>query len=66
MRLRISYPSQLDERTIQLAEEVGFEPTGVVNSQMLSRQRRYDHFGTPPYKNSLTSCLGREITLFRE
>ena len=33
-----------------LAEEVGFEPTGVVNSQMLSRQRRYDHFGTPPYK----------------
>jgi hypothetical protein len=49
-----------------LAEEVGFEPTRVISSQMLSRQRRYDRFGTPPYKNSLTSCLGREITLFRE
>lgn len=31
-----------------MATGVGFEPTGVVSSQKLSRLRRYDHFGTLP------------------
>ena len=30
-----------------MAEEVGFEPTGL-SSQQISSLRRYDHFGIPP------------------
>ena len=30
----------------RVAPEVGFEPTGVISSQMLSRQRAYDHLRT--------------------
>lgn len=35
---------------INMAEEVGFEPTDGLHRQTISSRSRYDHFDTPPYK----------------
>ena len=47
-----------------LAEEVGFEPTGLA-PQQISSLRRYDHFGTPPH-NSINFLDFRQLTFDTE
>ena len=37
-----------DERSEEMAERVGFEPTCPLRDKTLSRRPRYDHFGTSP------------------
>lgn len=40
-----------------MAAQVGFEPTGVVSSQMLSGQRAYDLLRTVPHRNIIKMVL---------